>query len=100
MSALPPKADIGTQSRNVRFVPKADICSAAKERLFDHFVGDGEHAWRNGETECLRGFQVDHQIELSRLHHRQIGGLLALENPSGKNSSLPAHIGKADAVTD
>ena len=25
MSALPPKADIGTQSRDVRFVPKADI---------------------------------------------------------------------------
>jgi hypothetical protein len=25
MSALPPKADIGTQSRNFRFVPKADI---------------------------------------------------------------------------
>ena len=30
MSALPPKADIGTQSRNVRFVPKADSCTAAK----------------------------------------------------------------------
>ena len=25
MSALPPKADIGTQSRDVRFVPKADV---------------------------------------------------------------------------
>src|SRR5262245_14034768 len=25
MSALPPKADIGTQPRNVRVVPKADI---------------------------------------------------------------------------
>src|SRR6516225_8519478 len=25
MSALPPKADIGTQSSNVRFVPKADM---------------------------------------------------------------------------
>src|SRR5262249_6761801 len=25
MSALPPKADIGTRSRNVRYVPKADI---------------------------------------------------------------------------
>ena len=25
MSALPPKADIGTQTWNVRFVPKADI---------------------------------------------------------------------------
>src|SRR5215469_3878832 len=28
MSALPPKADIGTRSRNVRFVPKADSCTA------------------------------------------------------------------------
>jgi len=27
MSALPPKADIGTQSRDVRFVPKADIAN-------------------------------------------------------------------------
>jgi hypothetical protein len=27
MSALPPKADIGTQPRNVRFVPQADIKS-------------------------------------------------------------------------
>ena len=35
MSALPPKADIGTQSRNVRFVPKADIAPG----LFDHLVG-------------------------------------------------------------
>jgi hypothetical protein len=25
MSALPPKADIGTQSRNVRIAPKADM---------------------------------------------------------------------------
>ena len=31
MSALPPKADIATQPWNVRFVPKADSCGAAKE---------------------------------------------------------------------
>jgi len=30
MSALPPKADIGTQSRNVRYVPKADMRDPAK----------------------------------------------------------------------
>ena len=30
MSALPPKADIETQSRDIRFVPKADIRAAAK----------------------------------------------------------------------
>jgi hypothetical protein len=41
MSALPPIADIGEHDRHVRFVPKADICSAAKEGLFDH-LGGGE----------------------------------------------------------
>jgi len=29
MSALPPKADIAERDWRVRFVPKADICSAA-----------------------------------------------------------------------
>ena len=38
MSALPPKADIGTQSWNVRFVPKADICSAAKIIIYSIMV--------------------------------------------------------------
>src|SRR5262249_12963441 len=43
MSALPPKADIGTQSRNVRFVPGRDSCSAAK---FIHLIGDwGAIGW-------------------------------------------------------
>jgi enamine deaminase RidA (YjgF/YER057c/UK114 family) len=37
MSALPPKADIGTKPRNVRFVPKADI-----NRLLDYVVGAAE----------------------------------------------------------
>jgi hypothetical protein len=27
MSGLPPKADIAERDRNVRFVPKADICT-------------------------------------------------------------------------
>jgi hypothetical protein len=30
MSALPPKADIGTELRNVRFVPKADKVRRSK----------------------------------------------------------------------
>ena len=34
MSALPPKADIGTQPRNVCFVPKADILRCGKERRY------------------------------------------------------------------
>ena len=31
MSALPPKADIGTQPRDVRFVPQADIMQRNKK---------------------------------------------------------------------
>src|SRR6516162_1183184 len=38
MSALPPKADIGTQSWNVRFVPKADICTAAIRDLLEQVL--------------------------------------------------------------
>jgi hypothetical protein len=34
MSALPPIADIGTQSRNVRFVPKADKVQRNKIALY------------------------------------------------------------------
>jgi hypothetical protein len=33
MSAFPPKADIGTQPRDVRFVPKADILRRGKSRI-------------------------------------------------------------------
>jgi hypothetical protein len=39
MSALPPKADIGTAIADVCFGPKADSCSAAKASLFDHLIG-------------------------------------------------------------
>jgi hypothetical protein len=42
MSALPPKADIVQHGGNVRFVPKADSCTAAKTALFDYLVGAGE----------------------------------------------------------
>ena len=34
MSALPPIADIGTQPRDVRFVPIADILRCGKERRY------------------------------------------------------------------
>jgi hypothetical protein len=56
MSALPPKADIGTQLRDVRFVPKADIGGAAKERLFNHLIGAGKERGRDFEAERFGRF--------------------------------------------
>jgi hypothetical protein len=60
MSALPPKADIGTQSWNVCFVPKADITG-----LFDYFVGKLLQKQRHGEAERLSGLKIDQQLELA-----------------------------------
>jgi hypothetical protein len=42
MSPLPPKADVAERNRHVRFVPKADSCTAAKRSLLDHLIGAGE----------------------------------------------------------
>jgi hypothetical protein len=44
MSALPLKADIGTQSWNVRFVPFPDILRSNEKTLFEHFIDTGEPA--------------------------------------------------------
>src|SRR5215472_13559053 len=37
-SALPPKADIGTQPRDVRFVPKADILTGIASPVGPHEI--------------------------------------------------------------
>jgi hypothetical protein len=54
MSALPPKADIGTQQRDVCFVPKADI-----RRLFDYLVGAGEQFIWDSQAKCLGGGEIN-----------------------------------------
>ena len=49
MSALSPKADIGTQPRNVRFVPKADIRGRGKAA----FPGHGKEGQKIVEMAAL-----------------------------------------------
>jgi hypothetical protein len=43
-------------------------------------VGTHEQRGRNFEAKCIRGLEIDHQLELGRRLHRQVGGFLAFVN--------------------
>ena len=72
-SALPPKADSGTQSRNVRYVPKADKVRRSKIVLFDHLVGARQQCRWHRKAERLSGLEVDDEFVLGRRLHRKVG---------------------------
>ena len=57
--------------------------------LFDHLVGARLQRHRHGQTERLRGFQINHQRELSRRLYRQVARLLTLENAIDIRSRAP-----------
>ena len=64
-------------------VLEADIGS-----LFDHLVGGGEQRRRHGEAKHPGGLVIDDQLELRRLHDRQVCGLGALEDARGIDADL------------
>jgi hypothetical protein len=48
--------------------------------LLDHLVGELLHRHRNGQAKRLGGFEVEHEVELGRLQHWQVGRLGTFEN--------------------
>jgi hypothetical protein len=62
MSALPPKADIHCGSRNVCFVPLAEV-----GRLVDYLIGDREYARWNHQPQRLCGLAIEHEFKFGRL---------------------------------
>ena len=75
MSALPPKADMCSATRHVRFVPIADISRCYSITSLACAGADG-----HSKTKRLGGLEIDHQLELSRRLHRQVGRFFAFQD--------------------
>src|SRR5262245_47539988 len=66
--------------------------------LLDHLVGAAKQRRRHGEAERLGGLEIDGQLYLSDLLDRQVGRLLALENPPGVDADLTERISKTASI--
>src|SRR5262245_13363704 len=75
MSALPP---IATPIAFFRMSALGQ--KRTSTALFDHFVGSVEEPFRNRQGECLSGLEIDHELELGWLLHRQIGRLFTFKD--------------------
>jgi hypothetical protein len=48
--------------------------------LLDHFIRPQQDGLRNGQPECLRNLEVDHQLEFGRLLDGEICWFCPLQN--------------------
>src|SRR5947209_2545634 len=66
---------------------RLDRTSLRLAHSFDHLVGAGEQRGRHVEAERFGSPHVDDQLDFRGLLHRQVGSLLALENPASVSAS-------------
>src|SRR6516165_6532641 len=66
--------------------------------LLNHLVGARRQPGRHVKAERLGGSQVDHELESRRLIDRQVGGLLALENPRDVESGAAIAVWNVVAI--
>src|SRR5207253_3064131 len=59
---------------------------------FDYLVGDGKQRRRDLVAEDARRLQVEDELELGGLHHRQVGRFLALEDAAGIDADLALQV--------
>src|SRR5437764_11667310 len=66
--------------------------------LLDHFVGTAEQRQREREAERLGGLEIDEQLDLRGLLHRQVRRLLALEYPASLDAALTVPVRNAASI--
>jgi hypothetical protein len=83
---------------DVAYGPEATTVRRSKIGPFDNLVGRRERRRRDDQTKRLGCLEIDGEIELGRLHDRQVGRLLSLENPLDLNADLPIGVGETGAA--
>src|SRR5262249_49266314 len=68
------------------------------DNSFDHLVGDGEKRRWNRDAKHPRGLGVDDQLELRRLHDRQVRRLCALEDAADIAADLASRVVRVASV--
>src|SRR5262249_49798024 len=76
----------------------SDAARGPSTPSFDHLVGADEYRRRNVEAKRLRGLEIDDEIELGGLHHRQIGRLRTFENPADVDAGLAIGVRKVRSI--
>src|SRR6516164_747891 len=69
-----------------------------KSHSLDHLVRERQKIIGNLYTKCLCSLEVNYELELSHLHHRQVGRLLALENAANVKAHQSVHLGDAGPI--
>ena len=67
----------------------SNIAVGLDARLYDTSIRPRKNARRNRQANLLGCFQIDHQLKLRGLFHRQIGGLSAFEDFIDVRRSAP-----------
>src|SRR5262245_47713276 len=72
---------------------RLDRTSLRLAHSFDHLVGEREQRRRHFDAERARRLQIEHELEPGRLHDRNVGRLLALEDTARINAGQAVPIG-------
>src|SRR5262245_36776215 len=64
----------------------------------NHSVRTKEHRFRNRQSDLFRRFEIDDELELSRLLHREISWFGAFQNLVNVGGSASVQVGEARAV--
>src|SRR5262249_32355978 len=79
--------------------PRKDTLRSISWESLDYLVGTGENRWWNSEAEHFCGSEIDEQVELGRLLHRQISWFGTGKNTTDIDAELAVRVRVAGAVT-